>query len=83
MSFEPFAVILIPQSREKDLCSSLRVNSARNLAVVWGGRNQSEIPLPQLRDRNDIEPAGGKSYFPHAADMALGLKNSWNYDWAA
>ena len=28
----PFAVILIPQSREKDLRISLRVNSARDLA---------------------------------------------------
>ncbi len=28
----PFAVILIPQSREKDPRSSLRVNSASNLA---------------------------------------------------
>jgi hypothetical protein len=27
----PFAAILIPQSREKDLCSSLRVNSPKNL----------------------------------------------------
>ena len=26
----PFAVILIPQVREKDLCSSLRVNSAKH-----------------------------------------------------
>jgi hypothetical protein len=27
----PFAVILIPQSREKDLLSSLRINSAKHL----------------------------------------------------
>jgi hypothetical protein len=29
----PSLVILIPQSREKNLRSSLRVNSARNLAL--------------------------------------------------
>jgi len=30
---EPLAVILIRQPTEKDLCSSLRVNSAKNLAL--------------------------------------------------
>jgi hypothetical protein len=40
----PSPVILIPQSREKNLGSWLRVNSAKHLALLLvGGKVQSEI----------------------------------------
>jgi hypothetical protein len=41
----PFAVILIPQSREKNLALPLRVNSAKHLALLFvGGKVQGEPP---------------------------------------
>src|SRR5208337_3159247 len=44
-------------SSESRMSSAHRVipSVARNLALVRGGRNQSEIPLPRLRDRNDTD----------------------------
>src|SRR5208337_2630779 len=63
---EPFAVILIPQSREKDLAlpAQGKLREESRSAPSWDGnqgvprgldgrKNQSEIPLPRLRDRND------------------------------
>jgi len=50
----PFPVILNPRSREKDLRSSLGVNSARNLAVIVSLRDQCGIPRYA---RNDGGPS--------------------------
>jgi len=50
----PFAVILIPQSREKDLRISLRVNSARNLALsVFKPMRDSSSSRGRGTPRND------------------------------
>jgi hypothetical protein len=47
---------------------------ARNLALVCGGGNRSEIPRYA---RNDIEPAG-KGRPLQEGRIASGAKNSWN-----
>ena len=51
----PFAVILIPQSREKDLRSSLMVNSAKHPGIFSAlfELSNAGILLPRLRDQND------------------------------
>ena len=48
----------IAQAPEMEYVIPIRQPTERNLALVCGGGNQSEIPLRRLTDRNDIEPAG-------------------------
>jgi hypothetical protein len=52
----PSLVILIPQSREKNPRSSLKVNSAKHpgsFSYFVGPKEIAEILLPPLRDQDD------------------------------
>jgi hypothetical protein len=56
----PSPVILIPQSREKNLRSSLRVNSAKHLCSLWDAaerknncRDSSPRQVGAQNDRSD------------------------------